>query len=337
MNACLLRLGAAALLVASLPAAQAQSSVTIYGITAMEAVHVTSGVLTPTGHATTTLNKLDSSQVTSSRLGYRGAEDLGDGLAAVFGLESGLSLDTGATNATTYFNRGSYVGLASRNLGTLTLGRQWNTNDDILGDYFIFGGYSAFRFKEFGFISDLVNNAVKYVSPEWAGFKFRALAAPGEGVTGHTAEVALSYNRGGLRIAASYREAEGHDNNRQDKLSSAGLSYNFGNFRPHVGYSVSDSKASGLPKARAYDVGLQWTPNSPLVMDFDYVAKDQLDSHNDAHFWRVQATYFLSKRTSVYANVVRLANEGISTVSFYGTVDPGQKQNLLSLGLAHKF
>ena len=69
MNACLSRLGAAALLAAALPAAQAQSTVTVYGIAAMEAVHVTSGILTPTGAATTTLNKLDSSQVTSSPAG----------------------------------------------------------------------------------------------------------------------------------------------------------------------------------------------------------------------------------------------------------------------------
>ncbi|MEJ8858501.1 porin [Variovorax robiniae] len=337
MNACLSRLGAVALLVAAVPAAQAQSSVTVYGVTAMEAVHVTSSYATPAGRASTSIDKLDSSQVNASRLGYRGVEDLGDGLGAVFGLESGFSLDTGATNATTYFNRGSYVGLVSKSLGTLTVGRQWNTNDDIMGNYFIFGGYSAFRFKEFSFISDLVNNAVKYVSPEFAGFKFRALVAPGEGVTGHTAEAALSYTYGGLSIGASYREAEAHETSRLDKLTSVGVSYNFGNFRPHAGYSVSDSKASNLPKARAYDVGLQWTPNAPWVVDLDYVAKDQLDTDNDAHFWRVQATYFFSKRTSVYANVVLLQNDGTSNVSFYGTPVPGQKQNVYSLGLAHKF
>ena len=186
-----------------------------------------------------------------------------------------------------------------------------------MGNYFVFGGYSAFRFREFGFISDLVNNSVKYVSPSWGGFRLRGLYAMGEGTTGDTGELALNYSSNGLSAGASYREAKNLAGDA-DKLTSVGASYAIGNFRPHAGWSESDSRASNLPKARAYDVGLTWTPNTPWALDFDYVAKDQLGTGNDAHFWRVQAQYFLSKRTSLMGNLVWLKNDGTSSERFYG-------------------
>jgi len=241
MKSRLHHLAAAALLaIAAMPAAQAQSQVTIYGIAAVEMVHVT-GVAPVAGAAAGgTVTRLDNSQVTSSRLGFRGVEDLGGGLGAIYGLESGIGLDAGmAGSATTMWSRGSYVGLTDSRLGILTLGRQWNTNDDIMGNYFVFGGYSAFRFREFGFISDLVNNSVKYVSPSWGGFRLRGLYAVGEGITGDTGELALNYSSNGLSAGASYRQAKNLAGDA-DKLTSVGASYAIGNFRPHAGWSESD-------------------------------------------------------------------------------------------------
>ena len=68
----------------------------------------------------------------SSRLGFRGTEDLGGGLRALFLIESGVNIDTGSqnsqagvTNASTGFlaSRDSYVGLEG-NWGRVTFGRQ---------------------------------------------------------------------------------------------------------------------------------------------------------------------------------------------------------------------
>jgi len=331
MNAHFRLLGAAALVMTA-TSAHAQSQVTVYGIAAVEAVRATGF---NTGTSIVTQNRLDNSQVTSSRLGFKGYEDLGDGLGAIFGLEAGIGLDTGTTNGT-FWNRGSYVGLSSRSLGALTFGRQWNTNDDIMANYFVFDGYSVFRFKEFGYISDLVNNAVKYVSPDMSGFKLRALVAPGEGTVGRTMEIAGNFKGAGFNVGASYRSAKGL-NGEIDRLTALGASYVISNFRPHLGWSESDSKGSALPKARAYDVGVSWAAVPLLTMDFDYVAKDQLDSDNDAHFWRVQVAYSLSKRTSVFANVVALKNKGTASERFYGSGAPGQNQNVFSVGYRHSF
>lgn len=66
---------------------------------------------------------LSSGGNASSRLGFRGTEDLGGGLAASFWLEAALNLDTGAV-PNLAFSRRSTVSL-SGNAGELRLGRDY--------------------------------------------------------------------------------------------------------------------------------------------------------------------------------------------------------------------
>ncbi|CAN5682626.1 hypothetical protein BH09PSE5_BH09PSE5_12840 [soil metagenome] len=213
-------------------AVQAQTStVTVYGIAAIEGVYATN-VAGPSGVGKS--YRIDNSQVTTSRLGFKGREVIGGGINAIFGLESGIQLDSGAAN-TTFWNRGSWVGLETP-YGALTFGRQWNVSDGINGTYFIYGGYSAFRFTEFGFISDLINNAVKYVSPTISGLTVSALVAPGEGATGRTYEVGADFKMAGFQAGATYRNAENLAG-VADKLATVGASYPFGPARLHAGYA----------------------------------------------------------------------------------------------------
>lgn len=94
------------------------SGITIFGRADMGLVGIDDGA-----HTTT---RVDSGRYTESRLGIRGAEDLGGGLAAIFYLESGVSIDTGQLNqGGRLFGRGAYVGLLSREWGQLSVGRQY--------------------------------------------------------------------------------------------------------------------------------------------------------------------------------------------------------------------
>lgn len=347
MNARLNSLCVGSLLAIGASAAHAQTQVTLYGYAAVEMVHATN---VAQNGSIGTANLLEDSRVTNSRLGFKGSEDLGGGFSAVFGLEARVLLDNGGSAGNTFWNRGASVGFASKQYGTLTFGRQWNVNDDIMANYFVFDGYSAFSLSEFDYLSDLVVNSAKYVSPDIYGFTVRGLVAPGEGVTGRTYEVAVQYTLGGLNVGASYRNAKGA-NQKTDKLTSGGISYTIGDFRPHIGYSVSDSQASGgtggpnrtdplspgLPKAKAWDVGVSYAPTPVLLFDVDYVGRDQVDTSNDSHFFRVQAQYFLSKRTSFLANVVALKNKGTASEHFYGDGAAGKDQSVFSLGLRHMF
>jgi len=67
--------------------AQAQSQVTVYGIVDVALAHMNNA--DASGHSVTREPSLTGSL--PSRIGFRGSEDLGGGLSAVFNLESGFS------------------------------------------------------------------------------------------------------------------------------------------------------------------------------------------------------------------------------------------------------
>ncbi len=115
-------------------AAQAQSSVTVYGklypqitsysITGASAVGTAGNSLRAAIPITAQTANVSGTVMESSnsRLGFRGTEDLGGGLRALFQLETTLAVDSGATGSTTaFFNRDTFVGL-SGGFGTLRFG-----------------------------------------------------------------------------------------------------------------------------------------------------------------------------------------------------------------------
>lgn len=98
--------------------ATAQSGVTIAGRVDMGLQSVDNGV--------SKTQRVDSGSYTASRLIFRGNEELGGGLSALFYMEHRLNADTGAAqSAAKFWNAGSYVGLSSKEWGTVTLGRQY--------------------------------------------------------------------------------------------------------------------------------------------------------------------------------------------------------------------
>ena len=73
------------------------------------------------GAADSALNIGQTTRVTSnsSLIGFQGAEDLGNGLKAIWQVESGLAIDTGGGN---FGTRDTFIGLTSPSMGTLQLG-----------------------------------------------------------------------------------------------------------------------------------------------------------------------------------------------------------------------
>lgn len=81
------------------------------------------------------VSEVSNSPLAASLIGFRGTEDLGGGMTAVFRLESGINTDTGAAGATVagtakFWNRQSFVGLGMGQAGTVTLGRQFHAATD---------------------------------------------------------------------------------------------------------------------------------------------------------------------------------------------------------------
>lgn len=191
-------------------AAHAQSSVTLYGTidTSLTYVRNADG-----GKNLWALGNSSAGNLSGSRWGLKGSEDLGGGLAAIFQLENGFNPSTGGLGqGNRIFGRQAYVGLASNQYGSITLGRQYDplidlvqpiTADNYFGSVFATAGDvdnydNSFR----------VDNAVKYTSPVIAGLQFEAMYSLG-GVAGSTGSkqsysAAVSYANGPLSLAGGY-------------------------------------------------------------------------------------------------------------------------------------
>ena len=106
-------------------AAQAQSSVTVYGV--LDVGFASTSTRAPTsstsGVVKSTTNQFDQSRETSSRLGFKGTEDLGGGLSAFFTAETGLTPEAATMSGVN--NRQTFFGLAKKGLGAASIGTQY--------------------------------------------------------------------------------------------------------------------------------------------------------------------------------------------------------------------
>jgi predicted porin len=169
--------------------AQAQSSVTLYGLID-EGFEAISNAPTQ-GAGAGRQYRLDATNgLNSSRWGLRGSEDLGDGLKAVFQLENGFELNNGKLGqGGAEFGRQAFVGLSNDRFGTVTLGRQYDSVVDFVGglefgDSNVGTGHSAHPADLDNFNnSRRTNNAVKFRSSDYAGLSFGGLYSFG-GVAG---------------------------------------------------------------------------------------------------------------------------------------------------------
>ncbi len=198
-------------------AVHSQSSVTLYGILDegielnTNATHLVKGV--NVGGRRVYVDSIDGQN--GSRWGIRGAEDLGDGLKAVFDIQGGINVNTGAFGqGGTPFGRTTYVGLSSKSYGSLTLGRQYDlvvayvqpvTSTGYIGGSTTFGHPVDLD----NLVNTLrVNNSIKYASPDFNGLNFGAEASlggqPGNITGGSGYSFGASYSHGPLTLGAGY-------------------------------------------------------------------------------------------------------------------------------------
>jgi predicted porin len=188
--------------------ANAQSSVTLYGILD-EGLMYTSNVA---GGKKVSLDSL--SGLFGSRWGFTGAEDLGGNLQAIFTLESGVNLNNGQFGqGGTAFGRQAFVGLRSAQFGALTFGRQYDMVfyfPEPLTAGSLVGGPVGMHPGDIDNAANTVrlNNAVRYMSPVRGGFSFGGEYSLG-GVAGNfTANsgysVGAGYSGGPLKVGAAF-------------------------------------------------------------------------------------------------------------------------------------
>ena len=338
-------------------AQNASSSLTIYGI-------VDAGAMRNSNNAGQSETRMTSGYLQPSRLGFRGTEDLGGGLRALFTLESGLNLTNGANSSPTImFNRQAFVGLSSQTLGTLTLGRQYTpVYDHLIGlsgaPTFGFSGSAVDGLGAHGstvgrFDNTIggtrIDSAFKYASPEFSGFRVNAMwqSRPdaSSAKTGQLSSVSLAYNAGALSSGLGYiaRKCSSIATGctataDDDKLWALGAGYDFGVAKLSGIYTsqknaknVKDSDADVLHLMVQVPVG-SWQLAAGYQRLNDKSVRDE-----DVRQINLSALYYLSKRTSIYGAYAHQKVDNGGKAGMAMTTSSNGKQNIFAMGIRHTF
>ena len=201
-------------LLAAAGTAHAQSSVTLYGVID-ESIQWVNNTMDASGH-NKNLVGLVGGNLSGNRWGMKGSEDLGGGLKAIFQLENGFYINNGKlgnyNGNNLLFGRQAFVGLASDQFGTVTVGRQYDPLVDMVqpltGDNYFGSTFATPGDVDNNDNSSRTNSAIKYVSPVLQGFQFEGMYAFG-GVAGSTGSgqswgAAATYGIGSLNVAGGY-------------------------------------------------------------------------------------------------------------------------------------
>jgi predicted porin len=222
--------------------ASAQSSVVLYGVVDVNTTYVSNQTV-----AGGKRMSMDTSGLSSSRWGFKGSEDLGNGLKANFNLESSLNVDTGTAGS--LFDRTAVVGLSSSTMGTLNAGRQTNLAYDTLVQVDPIGGaysgtnpniffgamngsslYSAHGASSGVTSAARQNNSIKYAAPSvLGGIVFSGMYGFGEkaGDTQASSYMGASatFSEGGLTAVFSYSQSKDATNNSTLRAYTGGAKF----------------------------------------------------------------------------------------------------------------
>ena len=310
-------------LLCAVGASQAQSSITIYGVADLGVRHA-SGLDAANAASAGNTNSLGSGINTTSRLGFRGVEDLGGGLKALFNLESGWNLDSGMPNAK-FFDRASWVGLQG-GWGTLALGRQTTvladalSGTDPLGNRFAgfnpniqIAALSAHRLGvEYGPSgassgSYRLDNSIKYTG-KFNALTLRAMHGLGEQPNSSTqlnsSGVSVAYEGQDYTATLAYADFNSAKNlNLKAYLGGVSAKVGKGKLFITYGQNEAETSATAVTENSTLGLGAQFPVTSQLNLVAAYYKVDRSRTGNaDDGFNRMVAfaEYALSKRSLIY-------------------------------------
>lgn len=329
----------------------AQSTVTLFGV--VDAA-VTS---TKTGAAKTTA--MTTSALNSSRIGFKGTEDLGGGMSASFHLEAGVNNDSGAgagTNTNNQasgqiagtttvgsqgltFNRRSTVSLEG-GFGEVRVGRDytplfWNQT---VYDAFGTNGVGASQANAGANPASLVvglraSNSIGYISPSFSGFKVQVQTFFGENASNDTVAgknsgsgngLRATYDQGPISLALATAKYDTALNTTHEG-TNLGASYDLGVAKVMAVYSQDQDSVSGVDadKVKGYALGVAAPLGAGTVKAA--VSNSKQGTTVDTDKFAVGYVYGLSKRTSLYTTFAQTKPK------------TGDKTTGFDLGVSHSF
>lgn len=350
--------------VAASGAAFAQSSVTLFGV-----VDTGIGYINNANAAGDNKYGVYNSGNSTSRLGFRGTEDLGNGLKAGFWLEGEVFADNGGSGLN--FKRRSTLQLEG-GFGELRIGRDQVAGYNKPSSYDVFGqagigqflGWSDWAGSAVGATTATADasgvrsdNLVSYYTPNMSGFKAGVSYAFDEKTSGYKAGQYfgghVAYDNGPLSVtlAADQRKLNwaiptvGSADGKKQTMT-LGASYNFGVAKlsglvQQVKYKFEGAASSD--KFNNYAVGVSAPVGAAGVVKAQYALYDQKAVDSKAHQLSVGYDHNLSKRTAVYGIVSFLKNKDASNMALSAKgLDPvgpgaGESQTGVQVGIRHAF
>lgn len=294
--------------------AQAQSTVSVYGI--VDAVlHKDKGASAA----------LTSGGVSGSRLGFKGSEDLGGGLKANFLLEHGFDVDTGKSRTEgSSFDRQAYVGL-SGGFGEVRLGKIWSAFDDIAWNTnpvfdSVLAPTNVWASTDF---EGNPSNGIYYASPAMGGVSGAFSTNLKEGSGEQSSAFHVKYEGGPLYAGFGYQvDKVGGVDFKYTRLNG---SYDLGTVKLLAGYG--NAKALNL-KATDLSFGADVPLSANLTLSAG-VASSKADGEERSVGLGLGVAYSLSKRTSVYG--------GLRTNNDAAVDNRGGVKSRYGFGVKHTF
>ncbi|MDB5992682.1 MAG: porin [Herbaspirillum sp.] len=350
-------------------AASAETSVTIYGIIDV-GIDYDHGKAGNAAAGTTPTWAEASGQTSGNRLGFKGSEDLGNGLSAIFTLENGFNANDGTLgNGNRLFGRQSWVGLQG-NFGSVKIGRQLSATYLALQTLDPFGTSSAGDAQRaygygLGKIDPIArsDNTVIYQLPTLAGFD--ALAGygfggqPGNFNKLSTKFAGVNYTMGPLLVVTSFQDTDGvafsptstptaaldaivipsglaptTTTSATVKNSVIGAIYYFGDVKVHAAIGNTKAEAAGSLKVRNYMLGV--TAQAGVGTILGSWNRDNVTSVSGgiSDQFAIGYTYPFSVRTNLYTVLAYTKNGSGVRMNAWAN---GQNDRELQFGIRHKF
>lgn len=310
-------------------------------------------------------NFVQSGQDFTSRLGFRGSDDVMPGMTALFVFEAGLNLDTGEQDTAGFWQRQSYVGLDSKQWGALTLGRQYTHMFNQYGT----GTYSVLTAA--GTLTPSGTNVrqsnyIKYSSPTFSGFTFglgwapgaTAQGSPGVGSGGEPTttnkdqgkywDAQVSWRQGPIAVAFAHAntKAEAAGVKGEDKRNQLTGKWDNGTFGIYGGWAKDTLEGSLGGVSGSLDIKRYWAQpvfrfsgNDQVFGLWGRMKLDQDDSVKTT-WWGVGYRHYMTKRSWVYAAWGTARNDdgaAFTPTTFATTAALGEDPRAIQLGVATTF
>ncbi len=309
-------------------AALAQSSVTAFGIIDLAARNL---------KGADSVKYLSNEGRATSRLGFRGVEDIGGGLKAGFHIETQVNPDDGSVGGN-FWQRRATVSLMG-DFGELRLGRDKSATRTLLDTFDPFGtsGMPGLN-RLMALDRNRMDNGVMYFLPSLGGLYGSVSLTAGEGSdtssTQRSTSGRLGYKAGGLDVSGAYGQ---FGSTNKLKITAVGASYDFGGFMLQGQYSQYKQGSADLKVANIG--GSVKLGAGKLVGSYGRASGA---SNREANLLAVGYDYSLSKRTSLYTTVARIDNKGTSTFSLNGATGralpiAGGNSSGYEVGIRHSF